>query len=86
MAGFYYLYQYLGWVFLVGLAVFLCGFLSNLCLTRKNARLQKSYMLCQEKRLTLVQEILQNIKTLKTFSLLEVFEQKVKEKREEELQ
>jgi hypothetical protein len=54
VAGFYFLYQYLGWVFLVGLAVFLIGFLSNLCLTRKNARLQKSYMLCQEKRLTLV--------------------------------
>jgi ABC-type bacteriocin/lantibiotic exporter with double-glycine peptidase domain len=36
-------------------------------------------------RLTLVQEILWNIKTLKTFSLLDNFEEKVKEKREDEL-
>ena len=39
VVGFYFLYEYLGFVFLVGLVVFFCGFLSNMCLTRKNARL-----------------------------------------------
>ena len=54
VVGFYFLYAYLGFVFLVGLVVFFFGFLSNMCLTRKNAKLQKKYMNCQEQRLTLV--------------------------------
>ena len=74
VVGFYFLYSYMGHVSLVGVAVFLVGFLSNLLLTRQNAKLQKLYMLYQGKRVSLTSECLSEIKTVKTFSLIEVFE------------
>ena len=58
VVGFWFLYDYLGLVFLVGIGVFFLGFISNMCVSRVNARLQKRYMQCQEERVSLVSECL----------------------------
>ena len=79
IGGFYFLYQYLDLVFLVGIGIFFLGFLANMTLSTKNARYQKLYMKFQEKRVSLMSECLANIKTLKIFSWTKVFEEKLEE-------
>ena len=58
VVGFWFLYDYLGLVFLVGIGVFFIGFICNLCVSRFNAKLQKRYMECQEERVSLISECL----------------------------
>ena len=58
IVGFWFLYDYLGLVFLVGIGVFLLGFICNMCVSRVNAKFQKRYMHCQEERVSLTSECL----------------------------
>lgn len=85
LGSFYLLYSYLGYVFVVGLIVFLVGFLANVALSRRNAILQKEYMKYQGQRVSLLSETLAKIKTLKFFAWTDIFEHKIKEIRSYEL-
>lgn len=74
LGGFFYLYKYIGFVFIVGLGVFFFGLVINLFIQRRNAKLQKQYMKAQQERVSMLSECLQSIKTIKIFSWVDIFE------------
>lgn len=82
---FTFLFNYIGFSFLAGVAIFAIAFGINIILTRISARLQKRYMECQDDRLNTTTESLNNIKMLKLYSWTDKFEATIEKKRNLEL-
>ncbi|TNV86168.1 hypothetical protein FGO68_gene2272 [Halteria grandinella] len=82
---FIYLFRMIGVSFLAGLAVFAIAFIINIFLTRCSSRLQKKFMECQDDRVKLITESLNNIKMLKLYSWTDTFLNAIRTKRESEL-
>ena len=67
------LFYYLKWAMISGVVVFALSFVTNTCLARYRARLQKESMRCQDARVKALTESLNNIKMLKLYSWKDIF-------------
>jgi ABC-type transport system involved in cytochrome bd biosynthesis fused ATPase/permease subunit len=79
------LFKYLGISFLAGVGVFVVSLLVNISLSRWNARVQKRYMKKLDARVSITTECLNNIKMIKLFSWVGIFDKLIASKRNEEL-
>lgn len=79
------LFYFLGWSFFSGMVVFVLSFYINGFLARKSATYQKPYMKCQDKRVSLTTEALNNIKMIKLYSWIDTIEEQIKQRRIDEL-
>lgn len=79
------LFKYLGVTFFAGIGVFVISLLVNISLSRCSARIQKRYMKKTDARISITTECLNNIKMIKLFSWVEIFQKLIAKKRNEEL-
>ena len=79
------LFYYLSWTFSIGTGVFFIAVYVNMSISRYMARLGKKYMKKQDGRMSAITETLNNIKMLKLYSWVEIFRDKITEKRKEEI-
>lgn len=79
------LFNYLGLTFFAGIGVFIVSLLVNVSLSRCNARNQKQYMKKTDARVSITTECLNNIKMIKLYSWIEIFQKLIAQKRKEEL-
>jgi len=68
LSCFTFLFYFLGFSFLSGVAIFGIAFVTNILLTKLSAKLQKKYMGFKDKRLNAITESFNNIKMLKLYS------------------
>ncbi len=80
------LFAYLGLSFFAGIGVVFVAFVTNLCLGKIQARLQKLFMKKQDARVNTTNESLNNIKMLKLYSWTHIFSKVIENKRAEELE
>jgi ATP-binding cassette subfamily C (CFTR/MRP) protein 1 len=66
--AFFSLYQLLGWQMLIGVAVMVLSFPINAIIARLQTRMQKRQMKNKDQRTRLMNEILNNIKSIKLYS------------------
>ena len=85
IACFILLFKYLGLTFFAGIGVFIISLLVNVSLSRCNARNQKKNMNKTDARVSITTECLNNIKMIKLYSWVEIFQKLIKSKRKEEL-
>jgi ABC-type bacteriocin/lantibiotic exporter with double-glycine peptidase domain len=79
------LFKYLGLTFFVGIGVFVLSIVFNLILSRILEKYQKQYMQTQDARVSMTTECMNNIKMIKMYSWIEIFQRLVTEKRQKEL-
>lgn len=82
---FIFLFYWLGLAFFAGLALFIITFYFNMKISKLSAKWQKNLMLYKDKRMNSTTEAFNNIKVLKMYSWMHIFEQLISEKRREEL-
>jgi ABC-type multidrug transport system fused ATPase/permease subunit len=85
ITGIYLLYTFLGWSCLLGLIGMVVGLPINHYISRFLARSQEKLMSARDKRVSLMNELLQGIRQIKFFAWEENWEKRVLESREEEL-
>lgn len=84
--AFTYLFVTLGVSFLSGVGVFVLAFFANACVGLKLQKLNKSLMARKDERMNCTNEAVTNIKTLKFYSWVAIYEQEIRKRREAELQ
>ena len=68
------LFYFLGVSFISGIVVFVVSFYVNAYLARLSAKFQRPYMKCQDRRVSLTTEALNNIKMIKLYSWIDTIE------------
>ena len=78
---FTFLFYYLGLTFFSGIVVFIFSVFCNICLSKILAKYQKQYMSKKEIRIGQTSECLDNIKSLKLYSYVGIFQQIIETRR-----
>lgn len=84
--AFTYLFMTLGVSFLSGVGVFVLAFIANAFVGLKLQKLNESLMARKDERMNCTNEAITNIKTLKFYSWVTIYEQEIRKRREAELQ